>query len=226
MRADVWPIVQDLVPQAKSEARRASQGAPGSLDRSVLESAAYLGLLQAAERWELYCSENDFDPSHVHYFAAYALRRMRGSILDELRKLDWVPRAVRQTYKQLAEHGAGLGATEAELAERTGIGKADIRRVTAAVASRPVSVDEGTFDPAVRVTTESEAAADAIMRSVVVASRALSLKGQVILAMRYYEGRELKDCAAVLGISEAEASRLHTEGVVAVREAMLAAARG
>src|SRR5215475_14838255 len=94
MTPEIEVLVQEIIPQARSEAWRAFQKAPHALDREELESIALAGLVQAASMWPDYCDRNGYDPARAvdGYFHAYALRRMRGAILDYLRSVDWVTR--------------------------------------------------------------------------------------------------------------------------------------
>jgi RNA polymerase sigma factor for flagellar operon FliA len=235
---EIQHLVDNLIPQARAEAWRTFNSARHATNRDELESIAYLGLMQAANRWYRYCLAKGFDPGcgevpcerpetcGTRYFGAYALRRMKGAILDSQRSADWVPRAVRQHAKALREAGEDTGVTEEQLAHRTGLDKETIRATRSAVAQRPVSInDDSGRDVAEPAGTESLVAASQILASVVAAMRTLPVLSQVILAMRHFEQRELKDCAEILGVKESIVSQLHQESVIAVHQAMAEAAR-
>jgi RNA polymerase sigma factor (sigma-70 family) len=230
---EIQQFIQDLIPQARAEAWKTFNSARHATTRDELESIAYLGLMQAATRWHSYCLRKGFDPGcgkvpcerpetcGTRYFGAYALRRMRGAILDSQRAADWVPRQVRQNAKALRDAGEDTGATEAELAERTGLDAQTIRATRSAVAQRPVFIDDDNgHDVADRADIESQAATASIQLAVVRAMRTLDVVTQVILAMRYFEQRELKDCATVLGMKEDDVSQLHAAGLIAVHGEM------
>lgn len=235
---EIQQLVQDMIPQAKAEAWKTYNSARHATSRDELESIAYLGLMQAATRWPSYCESRGFDPGcgqvpcerpgscGTRYFAAYSLRRMRGAILDSQRSADWVSRVVRQNAKALRDAGEDIGATEEQLAERTGLGRDVIRSTRSAVARRPVSIDDDSgHDVVSRADTESQAAADEILAVVVRVMRSLPVVTQVIIAMRHFEQRELKDCAAVLGMAEADVAERHAAGVLAIHHAMASAVR-
>ena len=98
--ARIEQLVVDLLPQARTEAWRRFSAAPQQLELDEMIQLASLGLVMAASRWEQYCAENHYDPGATEYFAAYALRRMRGSMLDAMRSSDWVTRSTRHRAKQ------------------------------------------------------------------------------------------------------------------------------
>lgn len=219
MTDDIAELVLQLIPQAKSEAWRAFSKAPHALDRDELEAIALQGLVQAASMWGDYCKRNHFDPGAVQYFGAYASRRMRGSILDYLRSVDWVPRNTRQRVKAL--QAAGPGRSEAELALAAGLTLQQVRDTQAAVASRPVSLDEGERDVPAPSGVESQAVVAAVLRAVLLARDDLLPAAQVVLALRYYAHLPLPDISAALGLSPTEVSRLHDNAIQAVHSAML-----
>lgn len=224
MKPEIEKLVEDLMPQARSEAWRRWQRAPQQLDRGELESLACLGLVMAGARWEAYCAERGYSPGATQYFAAYALRRMKGAIVDYLRSVDWVTRSGRANARALQEAGQESGATEAELRERTGLSSRQIRDTMAAVARRPVSMDAEPVDVASDSDdVEGQAVVDSVLEAAVGALRAQPRLVQAVMALRYHQGRELKDIAVVLGCPESEVGDLHTAGILAVHAAMVAA---
>jgi RNA polymerase sigma factor for flagellar operon FliA len=216
-------LIPQLIPQAKALAWRTFQRAPHVLERDELESIAYIGLMDAANRWEAYCERNGYSPEAVHYFGAYALRRMRGSVMDFLRASDWATRSARQRAKRLQAAGGGTGMTHAELAAVTGMTVAQVRQTEAAVACKPVSLDEGDRDIPEAQDVEAQAAMRLLLEQVAAVRWRLSPAAQVVLALRYYEGRELAAIAEALGLAVTEVSALHDEGVRAVHGSVLAA---
>src|SRR5215213_5952 len=98
--------------------RQMSGGLPRSVDNDELVRAASLGLVEAAHRW---------DPSRGVPFEAFALRRMRGAVLDALRAADWAPRSVRALSRRVDEAEGRLAVTlgrapdDAELAVALGL---------------------------------------------------------------------------------------------------------
>src|SRR5262245_65121204 len=105
-------------PLVKYVAGRLGSGLPAHIDDGDLVSYGLLGLISAIDR---------FDPDRDIKFETYAIARIRGAIIDELRTLDWVPRSVRararQTDRAIGELGAKLGRapTDTEIAAKRGI---------------------------------------------------------------------------------------------------------
>lgn len=224
MTPELQERLTDLVPQARSEAWKVFQTAPQTLDRDELTSLALLGLAQAAERWPVYCEKNGYSPDALEYFAAYALRRIRGAMLDYLRSQDWLSRAMRGRAKALRDAGMDTGVSEAELARRTGLTIAQVRETQAALARRPVSVDAEPVDLTEPGDVESAAMVSVVLDAVVTALRGQGPEITVIIALRYYRGWELADIAPLLGRGLDEVRRFHDQGVLAVHQAMAAAA--
>lgn len=219
------PLLESLVeanlPQARLIARQAYATAPYALELAELQSLAYTGLMMAATRWHRYCEERGFDPGATQYFSAYAARRMRGAILDAMRANDWVTRSLRSRARRLRDAGQDLGKTEEELAEATGLTPGQVRSTLAGMAQRPVSLDAEVLDVPEEGDVEEQVLARGILREVVAAMSSLPLEQQVILVLHYYSGMELREIAADLGMSEAQVSRAHVDGILAVHTVML-----
>jgi RNA polymerase sigma factor FliA len=216
-------LTEELMPQARSEAWRMFSTAPQQLDLGELTSWAYMGLAQARDRWPDYCASRGYSPEATQYFAAYALRRIRGSMYDSLRKLDWVSRSTRRRAKDLREAGQDLGAGEAELAQRTGLSPQQIRTTVAAVARRPVSLDAEPVDVPDSDDVEGQAAVSIVLSAAVLALRRQHPDVQAVIALRYHQDRDVQEIAELFGRSRAEVEDLHTAGVLAVHAAMLSA---
>jgi RNA polymerase sigma factor (sigma-70 family) len=234
---EIERLVEELRPQARSEAWRWHQTAPQQLNREELESLACYGLAMAGARWELYCEQRGFSPgcglkrctdpmvcAASRYFAAYALRRMRGAMLDHMRSADWVTRSVRQRAKALREAGQDTGASVAELEQRTGLSASQQDETLAAVARRPVSMDADPVEVADSEDVESRAVVSSVLDALTAALRSQPFRVQAILALHYYQGEDLKTVAARLHLPEDEVSALHQDGILLVHRAMLAAA--
>ncbi len=122
-------LVVAYSPMVKFVAGRLGAGLPSHVDDADLISYGLMGLIGAIER---------FEPERGIKFETFAMTRIRGAIIDELRSLDWVPRSVRSRAREIEaaqvklEHELQRAPTEAELAERTG----DRRGGTADLAAR------------------------------------------------------------------------------------------
>lgn len=221
VRVRVGELVAEIMPQARAEAYKVWQRAPHALEMDELESLALSGLAAAAHRWPVYCAKNHHDPTAFQFFPAYALRRMRGSMLDYLRSQDWVTRSARTRAKALREAGQDLGLSEAELAKASGMTVAEVRDTLAAVAARPVSIDAEPHDVAGSDDVEGAAVVSEVLAAVVAVISHLGETARLVLILRYYQGMTLQELASVLGVSEDEAIRLHQRSVLEIHGAML-----
>jgi RNA polymerase sigma factor FliA len=226
MDPEIERLTEELMVQARSEAWKIFQNAPTQLDRDELTSLAYSGLAMAAAKWPDYCARNEFDPAAYHYFAAYALRRIRGAILDALRAQDWVSRSVRGRAKAIRAADPSDSKTEAQLSAETGLTIAQIRATIAGVARRPVSMDAEPVDVAEDDDVEGQVLVRAIIEAAMSAMETLGEETQIVLALRYHQQLELKEIAGLLDRTEQEVSVMHVDGILAVRDAMAAAATG
>ena len=126
---DKHSLWQRYVPLVRHEALRLQVRLPASVELDDLLQAGGIGLLNAVER---------YDALQGTAFTTYAVQRIRGAMLDELRSRDWVPRSVRRNAREVAqaigqlEQELGRNATETEVAERLGI---DIGAKSTAIAS-------------------------------------------------------------------------------------------
>lgn len=221
VRATVSRLVTEIVPSARSEAYRVWQRAPHALEMDELEALALSGLAAAAARWPVYCAKHGHDPSRFEYFYAYALRRMRGSMLDYLRSQDWVTRSARTKAKALREAGQDRGLTDAELARATGMGIDEVRATAAAVSARPVSMDAEPYDVAGQDDVEGQAVVGEVLAALSAAVGRLPETARVVVVLRYYHGFPLPEAAGYAGVSVDEANRLHQGAILAIHRAML-----
>lgn len=207
--------------------------APYVLGVDEMISLAYLGLVDAAARWEKYCLKNGYDPRAVEYFKVYASRRIHGTIRDSIRANDWATRTLRDKAKRLKEAGQDDGASADEMAERTGLSVKEVHKTIQRMSSRPISLNEDSGghesemastryrDP---IDVEGRAFHNNMMKVATATIRQLPKAQQVVLALHYYEALEIRSVAKRLDITESRASQLHTEAVLTVREALKKAA--
>jgi RNA polymerase sigma factor for flagellar operon FliA len=223
IRAQVAVLVAEIAASARPEAYRVWQRAPHVLEIDELESLALFGLASAAARWFTYCAEKGHDPAALHYFRAYCLARMRGSMLDYLRAQDWVTRSERTRAKQLRAAGQDRGLSDAELAAATGMSLGEVRGALAAVAARPVSFDAEPHD----VPGEDDVEGQAVVAEVLAAMHGvIARRGEpvrTILVLRYYHNMTVSELAPCAGVSEEEAAQLYQEAVLEAHAAMMKA---
>ena len=225
-------LVVDYSPLVEAIAGRIASGLPSHVERSDLISYGLLGLISAIER---------FDPEREVRFETFAVARVKGAIIDELRSLDWVPRSVRSHAREIerarAALVAGLGRapTDEEMAEKLKISVRSLRELLLEVAgSSPLALDDlwtlpdaaggpasildinrdpGALDPhgAVQASELKDRLAGAI--------EALPERERLVVALHYYEGLTLREIGELLGVTESRISQLHTQAVARLRSA-------
>ena len=222
-------LILTYAPLVKYVAGRLGSGLPAHVDEGDLISYGLLGLISAIER---------YDPERDIKFETYAIMRIRGAIIDELRALDWVPRSVRSRAREIeraiAELEAKLGhaPTDEEIAGKIGISVdeleeslSDISRSSIAALDELWSTSgegdqvslldtiEDTDAPspaeALDATDVRETLADAISR--------LPEREKLVITLYYYEELTLREIGEVLSVTESRVSQLHTKAVLRLR---------
>lgn len=225
-------LIEDHVGLANSVAYQRFNTARHALDLDDLRSLAYMGLVEAAERWAAYCASRGYDPEATQFFVVYARPRIAGSILDKLRSDDWATRALREKSKRLREAGSDENLTRAELAERSGMTEQEVHEVIAGMSRAPISLNsidiedqqdsdkKVAYHPELTASddTEEEVAISELLDSFADAILELPVTHQVLLALHYYQGLELKKISALLSIQDARTSQIHTESVLTLLE--------
>ncbi|MBI1350180.1 MAG: FliA/WhiG family RNA polymerase sigma factor [Actinomycetales bacterium] len=215
------------VPLVRYVVSRMNLTLPAGLERGDLVGFGTLGLFDAIEKYDLELGLT---------FQTYAVTRIRGAILDELRSLDWVPRRLRQRMHSLdaaaetfvQEHGAEPEV--ADLATATGMDPHDVRgALTAYRRGYVTSLDEqltdeegagdgrGFVDDAAPLPDEvyDEAESRRIMREQILE---LPLRERAVVALYYFEELTFSEIGRVLGVSESRACQVHGRAVRALRE--------
>lgn len=223
IEARIKKMAADFMPQVRAEAWKVYQRAPHALDLDEMQALGLLGLAQATAKWNDYCWRRGFDPDRTEYFIAYVLRRVKGAMLDALRSQDWVTRSSRTKAKMLRDAGQDLGLDEQTLARRAGLTVQEVRDTVAAVSARPVSLDAELHDVPSADGTESQAVVSSVLMEFMRVVTARSPEARALVALRYYYGCSLAECAEVIGITEDEAARLHQEVILAAHSAMVRA---
>lgn len=220
---DVDALIHEYIGLAQSIAQQVWRTAPHALELDELIGIAHLGLVMAARRWEDYCAENQFSPDALQYFKTFAVRRIRGALIDAIRSNDWATRSLRTRAKALQAAGQDKGVPEKELAARSGMTVQEVRDTIRGMARRPVSLEAEELDPESGRTVESDAFTSGVLGTVVGAIRDLDPEMQIVLALHYFHGYHLLEVANVMGVSESRASQLHARAVLAVHEHMVTA---
>jgi RNA polymerase sigma factor for flagellar operon FliA len=211
-------LILQYAPLVKYVVGRIAGRLPGHVDRGDLVSSGLFGLIDAVER---------FDPSRGARFETYALLRIRGAIMDELRVIDWVPRSVRSLARQIEQAQQDLEselqrtATDDEVAERIGLQVEDVRSAMQQVGEAAIlGLDHVAAD-----TEESpnsllhhvsglpgepgQTPAEQERRAEVVESiNVLEERERLVVTLYYYGGMTLADIGDVLGLSEARVCQM------------------
>ena len=222
-------LILTYAPLVKYVAGRLGSGLPAHVDENDLVSYGLLGLIGAIER---------FDPDRDIKFETYAIARIKGSIIDELRAMDWVPRSVRARARDIEraigelegklgraptdeEVAKKLGVTEEELNEslseisRTSIGALDELWTSSAGGDQVALIDtledkEGPEPQSALAETEmKEALGEAIAR--------LPEREKLVVTLYYYEELTLREIGEVLGVTESRVSQLHTKAILRLK---------
>jgi RNA polymerase sigma factor for flagellar operon FliA len=215
-------LIQRHLPLVRRVARRHAGRLPTGVELDDLVSWGTFGLLAAVARYQ---------PAREALFPAYARFRIRGAILDQLRRHDWTPRSVREKATVVAraaretEGRLGRPPTEAELAATLGLPLAAYRELLDEVA--PVALvgldelgpDERGDWQAVGEGHEPLGVLLARERAGLVADaiRRLPEREQLLLSLYYRDELTMKEVGAVLGVTESRVSQLHTQALLLVR---------
>ena len=215
MRMERDRLVQESWPLVRRVALQVASRLPTQVELSDLTQAGFLGLLDAASR---------FDEAKGVRFSTYAELRIRGSILDGLRELDWLPRSVRRRWRELEAAVGRLEArlerapNETELAIELGLSVSDLGRIEP-VAEMVETTDE--LDSLVRdphaIDPHEVLAHRELFRILVDAIDSLNEKERLVMTLYYYEDLTMKGVGEVLGVNESRVSQIHKKAVRTLR---------
>lgn len=224
-------LIVSHLPLVKFLVGRIASQLPPHLDQEDLMSAAVIGLITAAER---------FDPSRGVQFKTFAEQRIRGTILDELRSQDWLTRSLRDKFKKLErefamlEHRLGRNPTSEEVATSLEISVEEYHQMLEEIHLLSfVSLDEswededgspfGLLDILEDKGVEnpqSQLMARQMLDVLTEAIEGLPEKERLVITFYYYEELNLKEIGAVLELSESRISQLHSQAIVRLRAKM------
>ena len=226
-------LVVAYSPLVKYVSGRMASGLPAHVEEADLISYGLGGLISAIERFEL---EREIK------FETYAITRIKGAIIDELRSLDWVPRSVRARARAIErantklEHKLQRAPTDEEMAAELELTVSEFQDQLLQISNSTVAAldelwtvsdasgdqvslldtlqDPGAPDPAQVIDTSDlkDRIADAIAR--------LPEREKLVVALYYYENLTLREIGEVLGVTESRVSQLHTKAVLRLRGRM------
>lgn len=223
-------LVVAYSPLVKFVAGRLGAGLPSHVEDADLISYGLMGLIGAIER---------FEPERGIKFETFAMTRIRGAIIDELRSLDWVPRSVRSRAREIEEAQQKLenelqrAPSEDELAEKLGITTDELQGSLLEIANSSVyaldelwAISDSSGDSVSLLDTISDPSAsdpqDALDTSEIKERLAEALaslpeREQLVVALYYYESLTLREIGEVLGVTESRVSQLHTKAVMRLK---------
>jgi RNA polymerase sigma factor for flagellar operon FliA len=199
---------------------------PPSVEVDDLVQAGMIGLLDAINRYE---------DNHGAQFETYAVLRIRGAMLDELRSSDWMPRSTRQNMRKVEaamnalQQQLGRPPSESEVAKSLKLSLADYQDMLGDSGGHQLVYYEDFHDSedgndsfldryAVEEDDPLKALLDTDFRQAVIdAIDALPPREKMLMGLYYEEELNLKEIGAVMGVSESRVSQLHTQAVARLR---------
>jgi len=223
-------LILHYSPLVKYVAGRVGVGLPANIDHADLVSYGIFGLIDAIDK---------FDIERSIKFETYAISRIRGAIIDELRAIDWIPRSVRYKAREVEKAYAALEAdlhrtpTEPEVAERMGISLSDLHAIFGQVSFvNLVALDElltvggergdkvSLVDTLEDTKVEDPVASFESQETKFLLSGAINLlpeREKIVVTLYYYEGLTLAEIGQVLGVTESRICQMHTKAVIQLR---------
>ena len=223
-------IILEYAPLVKVVAGRLSMYLGYNVEYEDMVSYGIFGLIDAIDKFD-YLKEVKFE--------TYASLRIRGAILDQIRKMDWIPRTIRQKQKKIEtvireiEQSTGRGATDEEIARGLGISDEEYldwqsqMKITGLVSLNEY-MEQGSEVPRDynrHITSSYEAPEERVEKEELTkelgeALKLLTEKEQKVITLYYYEELTLKEISNILEVSESRVSQLHTRALQKMKTKM------
>jgi len=226
-------LILHYSPLVKYVAGRVSVGLPQNIEQADLVSYGIFGLIDAIEK---------FDPARKIKFETYAIARIKGAIIDELRSIDWVPRSVRAKARSVERAYAKLEnqllrtPSDTEVASELGISESELQAIFHQISFvGVVALDEmlssgsgergesTTLGDTIPDKTEGPVAlfeGEEQKQLLAAAINRLGEREKMVLVLYYYEGFTLAQIGEVLGVTESRVCQIHTKAVLQLRSRM------
>jgi len=223
-------LILNYSPLVKYVAGRVAVGLPANIEQADLISYGIFGLIDAIDK---------YDQSRGIKFETYAISRIRGAIIDELRAIDWVPRSVRFKAREVEKAYSSIEnklkrpPSDAEIAEEMGITLDELNHIYTQLSTvslvaldELMSVDGGQGDKLALVETiedtrtasPMEAFESEEMKSILAeAINRLPEREKIVVTLYYFEGLTLAQIGDVLGVTESRICQMHTKAVLALK---------
>jgi RNA polymerase sigma factor for flagellar operon FliA len=231
-------LVTQYAPLVKYVAGKIAIAMPHNIEFDDLVGFGQFGLLDAIDK---------FDPNKGVKFKTYAVLRIRGAIIDELRSVDWVPRSIRQKAREIEdtvgvlEAQLGRIATDREIADALGLTEEDYGKTLVKISCTTVlslndvwfSGDENdkisigeSLEASICLNPDVIIETTEVKRVINESLKELPEKEKQIIVLYYYEGLTLKEIGRILGVTESRVSQLHTKAIIHLRSKLTHARRG
>ncbi|OEU91389.1 RNA polymerase sigma factor WhiG [Streptomyces oceani] len=231
-------LILHYSPLVKYVAGRVSVGLPPNVEQADFVSSGVFGLIDAIEK---------FEPERSIKFETYAITRIRGAMIDELRAMDWIPRSVRQKARAVERAYATLEASlrrspsESEVAAEMEIPLEELHGVFSQLSLANVvaleellhagaesgerlslmdTLEDTAADNPVEIAEDRE-----LRRILARAINTLPEREKTVVTLYYYEGFTLAEIGQVLGVTESRVSQIHTKSVLQLRAKLAEAGR-
>jgi len=222
-------LILHYAPLVKYVASRVASGLPTSVEQADLVSYGMFGLIDALEK---------FDLERAIKFETYAIPRIKGAIIDELRAMDWVPRSVRfkareieKAYTQL-EGDLKRAPTESEISSHMGISRTELHDVVTQISfvsvmaldevlsvgddrGEKISLLDTLADPSHDPTSSLEGQETRGLLAGAINS--LTEREKIVVTLYYFEGLTLAEIGEILGVTESRVCQIHTKAVGQLR---------
>lgn len=223
-------LIRQYSPLVRRLAHHMMAKLPPSIQVDDLIQVGLIGLSEALTRYET---------THGAQFETFATQRIRGAMIDELRENDWMPRSSRKNQKEIEaalhrlEHRLGRSPSESEIADELGLSLADYQTLLGKVQGTQLVYledmaggSEGEDSFLDRHMLDIDADPLELLRnhrlrqSLVDAIKNLPEREQYIMSMYYEQDMNLKEIAAVLGVTESRVCQLHSQSIARLRAKM------
>jgi RNA polymerase sigma factor FliA len=233
-KADAAPearekLILHYAPLVKYVASRVATGLPSSVEQADLVSYGMFGLIDALQK---------FEPGRGNKFETYAIPRIKGAIIDELRAMDWVPRSIRFKAREIEKAHQDLESmlkrqpSEREMAERLGVSMRELHDVVSQISfvsvlalDELVSVGTDRGEQVSLIDTLADRGIDPTSgvesqetRGLLAAAiNGLSEREKIVVTLYYFEGLTLAEIGDILGVTESRVCQIHTKAVAGLR---------
>jgi RNA polymerase sigma factor FliA len=222
-------LILHYAPLVKYVASRVATGLPSSVEQADLVSYGMFGLIDALQK---------FEPGRGNKFETYAIPRIKGAIIDELRAMDWVPRSIRFKAREIEKAHQDLESmlkrqpSEREMAERLGVSLRELHDVVSQISfvsvlalDELVSVGTDRGEQVSLIDTLADRGIDPTSgvesqetRGLLAAAiNGLSEREKIVVTLYYFEGLTLAEIGDILGVTESRVCQIHTKAVAGLR---------